>query len=89
MAKMFGLNPQYYKEKNSHFLFFNFPWGDSGSIYWEFGPPVWWLPRIEKHKRSKAFRIGWLLFAFGMGYRSYQDRINTLKKLGLMPKEDL
>lgn len=78
IIKIYKPDFEIHREEGMNFLFFNFPWGASGSIYWEIGPPIWWLPKLETNKDS--FRMGWFLFAFGLGYRSLKRRIEICRK---------
>lgn len=40
-------------------------------LYKDTGPPTWWFPRIGY--KTRAFRFGWLRWAFAIGLRKGKD----------------
>ena len=80
--KLFKPQPRLIRKNKLNFLFINLPFGGSLSLYWECSPPIWYLPKLQMYGEERAFRIGWLYFAVGLGYRTLDDRLNRIGKEG-------
>ena len=56
--------------KDSMFIWFDWYWRNKQrtlGIGFDYGPPVWWLPKVKLMKVARGIRIGWLLWAFSIG----------------------
>ena len=62
---------EYHQIDTMNFLWFKFK--TFGIVlYFECAKPIWWLPHFGLcNNLVNAFRVGWMLFAIGIGFAKY------------------